>query len=144
MPPVERERESLLDGLRATRDAFLTGCSGITDLQGKFKPAPDRWSIEECAEHIALVENGALARLTQEATPAERVVRPERQAELRERLGIEARSGKPLTVPALPAGSALSRARSNSLPQIAKRQLPMSAPARPIFTQAASHILLAR
>jgi len=87
MPPVETERESLLDGLRATRDALLTGCSGITDLQGKFKPAPDRWSIEECAEHIALVEHGVLARLTQEATPAERVVRPERQAELRERAG---------------------------------------------------------
>lgn len=72
----------LIDQLRATRDTFLAGVSGVTDVQAKFKPAPDRWSIEECAEHIALVENGFLIRL-QESTPAERVERPERQAELR-------------------------------------------------------------
>jgi uncharacterized damage-inducible protein DinB len=84
MPPVEvSEREELIGGLRASCAAFLTACAGITELQGKFKPAPERWSIEECAEHIALVEKGLLMRLTQEAIPSERAVRPERQAELR-------------------------------------------------------------
>jgi hypothetical protein len=84
MSPVEiSEREELLGGLRASRAALLAGCAGITELQGKFKPAPDRWSIEECAEHIALVEKGLLMRLSQEAIPSERAVRPERQIELR-------------------------------------------------------------
>ena len=85
-------REELIQSLQQTRDAFLAGVSGISDVQGKFKPAPDRWSIEECAEHVALVELGMMARLTQEATPSDHVERPERQAELA-RLGRD-RSGK--------------------------------------------------
>jgi uncharacterized damage-inducible protein DinB len=76
------ERDSLLAGLRTTRDTFLAGLSGISEAQARFRPAPDRWSIEECAEHIALVENGLLMRLTRESSPSERLVRPERQTEL--------------------------------------------------------------
>jgi DinB superfamily len=88
MPPSEiSDREELIGQLRATGAAFLAGCEGTTDLQGKFKPAPDRWSIEECAEHIALVENGLLMRLSQEAIPSERAVRGERQAEMRKMAG---------------------------------------------------------
>ncbi|HWF37224.1 MAG TPA: DinB family protein [Candidatus Acidoferrales bacterium] len=85
-------RSDLVKLLQDTRETFLAGCSGISDTQGKFKPAPDRWSIEECAEHVALVENGLLARLTQEATPCDHTERPERQAELA-KLGRD-RSGK--------------------------------------------------
>ena len=77
------DRFALLDGLRTTRDAFVAGVAGITDLQGKYKPEPDRWSIEECAEHLALVEKGILQRLTQEATPSEHAENPARQAQLR-------------------------------------------------------------
>jgi hypothetical protein len=85
-------RAGLIERLHETRETFLAGVAGISDAQGKFKPAPDRWSIEECVEHIALVENGLLVRLTQEATPSEHVERPERQAELH-KLGWD-RSGK--------------------------------------------------
>ena len=77
-------RSDLIEQLRQTRDIFLSGVSGVSDAQGKFKAGPDRWSIEECAEHIALVENSLLVRLTEEATPSEHVERPERQEELRE------------------------------------------------------------
>jgi len=75
-------RSDLIERLSKTSDTFLAGVAGISDAQGKFKPAPDRWSIEDCAEHVALVENGLLMRLTQEAAPSEHVERPERQAEL--------------------------------------------------------------
>ncbi len=85
-------RTGLIEQLHETREAFLAGVAGVSDAQGKFKPAADRWSIEECVEHIALVENGLLARLTQEATPSEHVERPERQTELHQ-LGLD-RSGK--------------------------------------------------
>jgi hypothetical protein len=77
-------RVELTGQLKETRDTFLAGVSGITEAQAKFKPAPDRWSIEECAEHLALVESGLLARLAQEWSPSERIERPERQLELRE------------------------------------------------------------
>jgi hypothetical protein len=78
----------LIRQLQETRDTFLAGVSSVSESQAKFKTAPDRWSIEECAEHIALVENGLLARITQESIPSDRVERPERQAELR-KLGAE-------------------------------------------------------
>ena len=78
----------LIRQLQETRDTFLVGVSSVSESQAKFKTAPDRWSIEECAEHIALVENGLLARITQESIPSDRVERPQRQAELR-KLGAE-------------------------------------------------------
>ena len=81
-------RAGLIKDLQESRDTFIAGVTGITDAQGKFKPAPDRWSVEEVAEHLALVELGMMARLTQEATPSEHVERPERQADLR-KLGVE-------------------------------------------------------
>jgi uncharacterized damage-inducible protein DinB len=81
-------QSELIERLQETGGTFVRGVSGVTDIQGKFKPGPDRWSIEECVEHVVLVEAGLLMRLTQESTPAEHVERPERQAELR-KLGFE-------------------------------------------------------
>jgi len=78
------DRTALVNELRATRATFLEALAGISDEQSKFKPAPDRWSIEECAEHVALVENGMLKRVTDESAVSERSERPERQEEVRE------------------------------------------------------------
>jgi hypothetical protein len=96
-------RSDLIKQLQETRDIFLAGVSGISDAQGTFKPAPDRWSIEECAEHIALVENGLLMRLTQEATPSEHIERPERQEQLR-KLGLDRASKRQAPERARPTG----------------------------------------
>jgi len=112
MPPVEvSEREEMIGGLRASRAAFLTACGGVTELQGKFKPAPDRWSIEECAEHVALVEKGLLMRLTEEAIPSERVVRPERQVELR-KMAADRSTKRQVPERARPSGQFGSLARA--------------------------------
>jgi uncharacterized damage-inducible protein DinB len=78
------EHAALIEQLRATGQAFVGGVSGFTDAQGKFKPAPGCWSIEECAEHLALVEKGILKRISEDYTPCEPVERPDRQAELRQ------------------------------------------------------------
>jgi hypothetical protein len=77
------DRAALINELRVTRTAFLDALAGISEAQSKFKPAPDRWSIEECAEHVALVEKGMLKRVTDESAVAERSERPERQEEVR-------------------------------------------------------------
>src|ERR1700756_2443096 len=50
------EREAALKHLQATHDAFLQSISGLSEKQWKFKPAPDRWSVAEVAEHITLTE----------------------------------------------------------------------------------------
>jgi len=72
------ERAALVDELRETRAIFLEAFAGISEAQSKFKPAPDRWSIAECAEHVALVEKGMMSRITDQSDASERAVRPEK------------------------------------------------------------------
>ena len=51
------EREVALKSLQATRDAFLKSIAGLSEKQWRFKPAPDRWSVAEVSEHIAVAES---------------------------------------------------------------------------------------
>jgi len=55
------ERADLVSDLEVTKDAFLSSIRGLTPAQWTFKSAPDRWSIEECAEHIILAEDALFA-----------------------------------------------------------------------------------
>jgi hypothetical protein len=71
------ERETALKHLQATHDAFLKSISGLSEKQWKFKPAPDRWSVAEVAEHIAVSESGIFGMvqgkvMTSPATPEKR------------------------------------------------------------------------
>jgi hypothetical protein len=54
------ERETALNSLQATHDAFLKSISGLSEKQWTFKPAPDRWSVAEVSEHIAVAESSLL------------------------------------------------------------------------------------
>lgn len=71
-----QERDSLVEQLRASRDTLLEVVEGVSDAQGKFKAAPDRWSIEEIVEHVAVAEHGMYRLITAHyeplAVPAER------------------------------------------------------------------------
>ena len=51
------EREAALKQFQTTRDNFLKSIAGLSEKQWKFKPAPDRWSVAEVAEHIAVSES---------------------------------------------------------------------------------------
>jgi DinB superfamily len=51
------DRTKLLDHLSKSGDGFERSINGLTPEQWKFKPAPDVWSVAECAEHIVLTEN---------------------------------------------------------------------------------------
>ena len=50
------ERQYLVSELKETKIAYLQSIRGLTPEQWTFKAAPDRWSVEECAEHIILAE----------------------------------------------------------------------------------------
>jgi hypothetical protein len=50
------ERKKALDWLRQSRQEFLGAIDGVNEEQWKWKPAPDRWSVGETAEHIVLAE----------------------------------------------------------------------------------------
>lgn len=53
----KHDREYAMSQLHATRKLFLDSVAGLTAAQWNFKAAPDRWSIAECAEHIAISED---------------------------------------------------------------------------------------
>jgi hypothetical protein len=55
------ERAAALTSLQATDDAFLRSIAGLSEKQWRFKPAPDRWSVAEVSEHIAVSESSLLA-----------------------------------------------------------------------------------
>lgn len=56
-PLTPEEREAALKSLQATHDAFLQSIAGLSEKQWTFKPAPDRWSVAEVSEHIAVSES---------------------------------------------------------------------------------------
>ena len=53
---TKEERDRAIDYLKETQKDFLAATEGLSDAQWKFKAAPDRWSIAEVAEHIAIAE----------------------------------------------------------------------------------------
>ncbi len=54
---TDAERAFLVDQLEQSKKEMLAGISGLTAAQWRFKPAPDAWSVAECAEHIILAED---------------------------------------------------------------------------------------
>jgi hypothetical protein len=43
--------------LESSKKGVLAATKGLSEAQWNFKPAPDRWSIAECMEHIAAAED---------------------------------------------------------------------------------------
>lgn len=55
-----KDREFAIEHLRDTRKKFLASIDGLSEAQWTFRAAPDRWSIAEVAEHIAISESTIL------------------------------------------------------------------------------------
>src|SRR4029077_16689675 len=53
---TQEERDRAVAELEGSRKAFLDATKGLSTAQWSFKPAPERWSVAECSEHIALAE----------------------------------------------------------------------------------------
>ena len=56
-PLTQSERDRAMSHFHATRKGFLDSVAGLSEAQWNFKPSPERWSIAECAEHIAVSED---------------------------------------------------------------------------------------
>src|SRR5260370_14143419 len=50
------ERTYLLAQLEQSKEGVLASISGLTQSHWRFKPPPNVWSVQECAEHIILAE----------------------------------------------------------------------------------------
>lgn len=56
MRTTAQDRELVIKQLQASRQKFIKSVEGLSEAQLKFKPAPERWSVAEVAEHITLTE----------------------------------------------------------------------------------------
>jgi uncharacterized damage-inducible protein DinB len=59
-----KDREFAVKYLEETRQKFLASIEGVSPAQWTFKAGPDRWSIAEVAEHIAISESTILQLIT--------------------------------------------------------------------------------
>ena len=55
LTPADRDKG--VQYLEQTRDGVVASVKGLSEAQMKFKSAPDRWSVAETLEHIALAED---------------------------------------------------------------------------------------
>jgi hypothetical protein len=57
-PLTQSDRDKLIQDLQHSRQVFLTAMADVkTEAQWNYKPAPDRWSVGECAAHIIAAED---------------------------------------------------------------------------------------
>ncbi|MFZ1917309.1 MAG: DinB family protein [Terriglobales bacterium] len=75
------ERDAALKSLQATHDAFLKSIAGLSDKQWRFKPAPDRWSVAEVSEHIAVSESMIFGYVQKQIVTS--AATPEKRAEVK-------------------------------------------------------------
>jgi hypothetical protein len=55
---TDAERKFAVDHLNKTRADLIASVQGLSEAQLNFKPAPDRWSVLECVQHITLASQG--------------------------------------------------------------------------------------
>lgn len=51
------DKEKALALLESSKKGVLAATKGLSEAQWNFKPAPEKWSIAECMEHIAAAED---------------------------------------------------------------------------------------
>ena len=60
-PISQEDRDALIKDLERSRLIFLEAIDDVsTEAQWNFKQAPNRWSVAECAEHIAATEDALM------------------------------------------------------------------------------------
>jgi uncharacterized damage-inducible protein DinB len=74
----KEERKNAVNYLKETKKDFLNSVKGLSDEQWNYKPAPDKWSVAEVSEHIALSEDFLAKMITDKIMKS-----PEARAEKR-------------------------------------------------------------
>jgi hypothetical protein len=97
------ERAELLDWLERGRQAFRDAVAGMTEADAARSPGPGQWSVLDCAEHVAVVEQYLYARLMEGGADPAAAISPRREALIRERASDRSRK---VSAPAaaVPAG----------------------------------------
>ena len=77
-----QEKTEIVQNLERSRAEFLAAVAGLTEAQAKARPDPERWSVLDCVEHVAFVEDRFFAWLEK----AEKLDSPRRDREKEIRL----------------------------------------------------------
>lgn len=59
----KKERKFAANYLKQTRDLLLKDVKNLSDTQLNFKTSPEKWSVAQCIEHIAIAESSLLAAI---------------------------------------------------------------------------------
>jgi hypothetical protein len=54
---TQADKDKALAYLESTKKGVLDATKGLSEAQWNFKPAPDKWPVAECVEHIAAAED---------------------------------------------------------------------------------------
>jgi uncharacterized damage-inducible protein DinB len=67
-----QEIRDVVEKLEHARAELIVAVNGLTEEQARARPAPDRWSVLECLEHVNSVERRFLGmvRKSEAGTPA--------------------------------------------------------------------------
>jgi len=102
MSAMMDDRTALVAELRAGEAALRASLAGLDVEMVNRSPAPDRWSILQCVEHLAVVEDYLCTRIEQ-ATRADRTQNDRREQLIVER-GLDRSFRFPAPTVAEPAG----------------------------------------
>ena len=59
----KQERDALVKELKKSEKMLKDATKGLSGEQWKFKAAPERWSVQDCLEHLTLTEDFILNRV---------------------------------------------------------------------------------
>jgi uncharacterized damage-inducible protein DinB len=79
---VPTERTEILQHLERGRQEFLAAVAGLNEAQAKARPDPERWSVLDCVEHVATVEERFLGWLEADKRVDEPRIDKEKEAGL--------------------------------------------------------------
>ena len=77
-----QESNQILKALQDSRAEFVAAAAGLSEEQAKTAPAPGRWSVIQCVEHIVLAETRFLGWLENPAAEPAPPVDHQKEAKL--------------------------------------------------------------
>src|ERR1700684_2377783 len=57
------ERTEIVENLERSRQELIAALAGLSESQANLRPDPERWSVLDCVEHVATVEERFLGWL---------------------------------------------------------------------------------
>jgi hypothetical protein len=99
-PLTTHERDLAMSYLHSSRKLLLDQLQGLTEAQLRFKSAPDKWSVMDVAEHVALSEEMLATNLIRNqimaspAAPEKRTAPPNPAEDVKIATAYEDRSRK--------------------------------------------------